>query len=107
MRMARTPIYKFYHSYSSTNVTTGAWVELIASLQYPASAVEIFNGTGAIVKLSIGAAAAEDASEIPYYIIPGGSSIMLPLGFSREARISARAVDQDATTGTLVLNFFG
>jgi hypothetical protein len=99
-------VKKFRHAFGSTNVNTTAWVEIIASLDTPASYVEVFNSSGAILKLSTGAAAAEDDSEIAYYILPNGSAIMLPMEFGNGQRISARAIDANATVGSLVLNFF-
>lgn len=103
---ARRPLKKFRHAFGSTNVTTSAWVELIASMDKPASYVEIFNSSGSILKLSTGAAASEDSYEIPYYVLPNGSSILLPIEFANLKRISAKAVDVDATMGSLILNFF-
>lgn len=105
--MVTKPIYKFRHSYVSTNVTTAAWVEIITAMPVPASAVEIFDGSGRIIKLALGAAGDEDSNELDYYIIPGGSSILLPVEFARTKRVAAKAVDANATTGSLVFNFFG
>jgi hypothetical protein len=105
--LARTPVHKFRHSYVATNVTTAAWVEVISSLPQPVSAVEIYDSSGKIIKLSIGASGEEDANELDYYITPGGSGILLPLEFSKGARISAKAVDDDADVGSLIFNFFG
>lgn len=104
--LARTPVGKHSHSYVSTPVTSTAWVEIIASLSFPCDAVEIFSAAGATIKLSLGAAGDEDNHEIPYYVLPGGSSILLPLKISRGQRISARSIDLDADAGSLVLNFF-
>lgn len=105
--LAKNPVHKHVHNYATTNVTTAAWAEIIASLPVAASAVEIYSGNTSVVKLSVGAAADEDANEINYYVIPGGSSILLPLEFTRGKRISAKAVNVNATTGVLVFNFFG
>jgi hypothetical protein len=104
--LARKPVAKFRHSYVATNVTTGAWVQIIASNAQPCSAVEIFDSSGRTMKISLGAAADENAHEVPYYIIPGGSSILLPIEIAKGKRISAKAVDADATVGALVFNFF-
>lgn len=101
------PVGKFIHDYATTNVLTSAWIELITSVAQPASAVEIFDSSGRILKLAKAASGQEDDNELKYYIIPGGSSIFLPLEFSKGSRIAIRAVDDDATVGSLVINFFG
>jgi hypothetical protein len=80
---------------------------LLAATTEPCSAIEIFSGSGSIIKVSLGAAGLEYASEIPYYITPGGSSILLPIEIKKGTRISAKAVDTTANVGTLVINFFG
>ena len=106
--LAGYPIKKHTHSYLSTPVGLSAWVEIIAAMDMPASALEVFSGSGAVIKLSTGAAGDEDNHEIPYYIIPGGSGIMLPIGLAKGQRLSAKAVGADAAdSGVLVLNFFG
>jgi hypothetical protein len=104
--LARIPVAKFLHSYTSTPVTTAAWVEIISATTAPCSALEIFSGNGAIIKLSLGAAGQEDASEIKYYVIPGGSSILLPIEVAKGKRISAKSMDTTANSGSLVFNFF-
>ena len=106
-QIARTPVGKHFHSYASTNVGTLAWVEIISATTFPSSAVEIFSASGSTIKLSLGAAGDEDAEEIKYYVLPGGSSILLPIEIPRGKRISAKAVDATADVGSLVLNFFG
>lgn len=90
-----------------TPITTAAWLQLVAALGAPACAVEIYNPTGATIMLSTGAAGLEAASTLPYSILPGGSSILLPFEFKNGGRISAKAVDQDATNNIFVLNFLG
>jgi hypothetical protein len=105
--LAGIPVAKKSFSYADTNVTTAAWVEVIAATEQPFSALEIFSGSGSILKLSSGDAGDEDAHEIPYYIIPGGSSIMLPVGLAKGKRLSIKAVDVTADAGILILNFFG
>ncbi len=104
--LVRKPVAREYLDTASTNVTTGAWVEIIASTSEPASGVEIFNGTGRLLEIALGAVASEVA--IPYYIPPGGSADNLPLfDFPKSVRVSVKAVDVNATTGLIILNFFG
>ena len=105
--LARKPVGKLRHSYSSTNVTTGAWVEISSSVPAAATAMEIFDSSGSIMKLAFAASGQEDSNEFNYYIIPGGSSILLPAEVAKGVRLAARAVDANATSGDLVINFFG
>ena len=105
MAQVRKPVHKLYLDTNSTNITTSAWVEVDASIDEPASAVELFNGSGRLLKLALGAAASE--VEIPYYLSPGGSSILVSLyDFPKGSRLSVRAVDATASSGLIVFNFF-
>jgi hypothetical protein len=106
--LAQKPVAKFRYDYASAPVTTTVWVELLAALTQPACAMEIYDGSGKIMKLALAAAGDEDNKEIPYYIIPGGSSILLPVdGLSKGQRLAIKAVDADATENSLIINFFG
>ena len=104
--LARKPVYKFRQSLAAANIGTATWVQLIAVMPVPASAVEIFNGSNSTIKLSAGAAGAEDAAEISYYVLPGGSAILLPIEFAKGSRIAAKSADTNANIGSLILNFF-
>lgn len=104
-RILRKPVAKLILDMSADNVLTSGYTEVEDSLGAPASAVEIFNGSASTLILATGDAG--DEVEVPYYILPGGSSIMLPLNFSRGERVAVKAADVDSTTGTFVMNFFG
>lgn len=101
------PRKKFRHDFGATSVTTAAWVELVASMDDSVSAVEIFNSSGAILKLSTGTAGNEDSAELEYYVLPNGSFQIQPIELSKGGRLSAKAVGSDATNGDLILNFLG
>lgn len=103
--LAFKPVRKYSHNYVTNPVTTAAWVQMVASSDQPCSAIEIFDSSGSIVEIAIGAAAAEVA--IPYNIPPGGSVIFLPIEIAKGSRISLRALDVNATTGRLLINMFG
>lgn len=91
-------------NYGPTPVTTGAWVQIIAALPAAAAGVEIFDSSGEILELGVGAAAAEARV---WVIQPGGNG-RVPLTFANGARISLRAITANCTTaGTYnILNFF-
>ncbi len=87
--------------FSSTNVTTGAWVQLIASTAAASSQLNIFCGTGECLELGTGAAASETRVLL---IPPGGFDALIPLTIAASTRVSVRAVSATANTGSLVLN---
>lgn len=107
--LARKPVAKYRLDYSLSNLPdTATWVAVIAATTQPCSAMEIFNASAATLKISTGAAGLENAGELPYYVLPGGSSILLPIEVAKGGRISVKAVDQTpVSVGTLVLNLFG
>lgn len=90
------------HSFSGTNVTSGAWVELIASTTKASYALEIFNGQGNPIELGFGASGSETAK---IYIFAGGvdrQEYFIPLA----TRLSMRAISTSATTGNLYISLF-
>lgn len=100
----RTPVQTKSLDMSGTNVTTAAWVTLIASLTYGIDAFEIFNPSAATMQIATGAAGQEKV--LPYSIIPGGSAFLIPFNISAGSRISLKAVDQNATSNLLTINCF-
>jgi hypothetical protein len=105
--IATESVAKFIHDLSADPVDVGAWVEIIPSIEHSCSAIEIFSSANTVMKLSVGDVGNEDNEEVPYYVLPGGSSILLPLRLSRGRRLSAKSVGTLADFGSLVLNFFG
>ncbi len=89
---------------SSTNITTGAWVQLIAALTYGASAVEVINMSAQPLQLAMGGSGSEVA--IAYTIPPGGSPGLIPAEFLAGARISTKAIGATVDSGYILLNFF-
>lgn len=113
--LARVPTGKHSHSYSATNVTTAAWVEVVPSLVAAASAIQIYDSSGRVLRVSLGPAGQEEGTnpltgkpyEFPMYVTPGGNYLLVPAELTRGARVSLRAVDVNATTGLFILNLFG
>lgn len=105
--LARTLIGTLYNNCASTSIGTGSWVELLSSLPVACSAIEIFNPSDAKVQISIGAAADEANHILPYTVLPGGSSGLIPAEIARGKRISAKAIDQAIASDYFVINFFG
>lgn len=97
------PLQKILLNATSTNITTAAYVQLDDSLDHTPSFIEIFNSTGSILVLAVGAAGAEQ--DLSFYIFPGGNG-KLGLILSRGMRLTVKAVDANATAGFLLLNFW-
>lgn len=90
------------NDYSSTNVTTAAYVQLIASTSATTNTVEIFDSSGETLVFAIGGAGSEVDQ---FYINPGGNgqiSFTIPSG----TRISIKAITSSANTGYINLNLY-
>lgn len=99
----KTPITLVRNVYSSTNVTTGAYVQLIASTAATINKIQIFDSSGQTLALAFGAAASE-VNKI--YIFPGGNGdvdMAIPAG----TRVSVIAISATASVGELDINFLG
>jgi hypothetical protein len=92
------------NDYTGTNVTTGAWVELIASLGSAVRGIMLFDSSGQTLELGVGAAASEARVLL---IPPGGLNGFIPLKIASGARVSVRAVSANATEGELNLTALG
>lgn len=83
------------NSYSSTNVLTSAYLQLIASMANAVSRIALWNTSGSIIRLATGAAASEvDA----VYVGPGGA-VVYDVEIAASTRVSIRALDQTASAG--------
>lgn len=103
---AYKPVYTYALNFGATTVDNSAYVTLAAAVAKPCSAVEIFNPSGATLIIAAGAASSE--VPYPYYILPGGSSIFLPMEIAAGVRLSLKALTStSATNGYFVLNMFG
>lgn len=89
------------NDYSSVNVTTGAYVQLIASTAATINQLDIFDSSGQTLALATGAAASE-VNQI--YIYPGGNGIV-ELLIAAGTRVSIIAISGTASTGEIDINF--
>lgn len=95
---ANTPIRNVY---SSVNITTGAYVQLVASLSSTTNYLDIFDSSGQAMILATGGSGSEvDQAYIP----PGGDQI--PLRIPSGTRVSYKALSANATSGYLLMNFY-
>lgn len=92
-----------YLDYSVTNVDITNWEEIIAATAAQIERLHIFDSSGRLLELGIGAAASE--SRI-LYIEPGGNGrvdLQIPAG----SRLAIRAIDADATSGFISITGLG
>lgn len=89
------------HSYASTNVTTSAYVTLVASTPYTTCKVVVQDTSTKIIKLAVGSA----GNEVDLATAPVSGMYVLPTCVPASSRISAKAVDASATTGYNILSF--
>ena len=100
----RLPVGKHRIDLSSTNLSTGSWTSIIASLQAACVAVSVaYTGEG-ILRLSNNGG----TSELPLYLTPGmDHDHALPLELKKGSVIHAQCVDQNVATGELIINLYG
>lgn len=90
--------------FSGTDVTSGAWEELAASIGgNAANAITVFSSCGFPLKLGVGAA---DSEATALFIPPGGIDAIVPLAVAASARLSLEAADTTCDSGSLVINLF-
>lgn len=85
------------NDYTSTSVTTGAWVQLIASTAAIINQLYIFDSSGQTLELGTGAPAAETRK----LIIPPGGIELVNLAIPAGTRIAIRAISATASVGEL------
>lgn len=98
------PSLKLFNLCGTTNITTSAYLQLAtigASLGQESGFIHAYNGSTSVLKLAFGAAAAE----VDFcYIYPGINRIQAIT--PKNSRISVKAVDANASAGTLALDFY-
>lgn len=82
-------------SYASTNVTTGAYVTLLASTPISAKALEICDTSGRLIKLATGGS----GSEVDIATVSPNSCVVVSQYLVPGTRISLRAIDATANSG--------
>ena len=94
---ANAPIYNVY---SSTNITTSAYTQLVASTTLATTQLRIFDSSGQAMILATGASGSE---VIQAYIPPGGDNF--PLTIPAGTRVAYKALTGTANSGYLIINF--
>lgn len=85
-------------SYASTNVTTSAYVTLVAATTIPTASLLITDTSGKVIKIAVGPAGSEiDLFQVS---VSGTMFIDIPLNqIPQGSRLSLKAIDASATTG--------
>jgi hypothetical protein len=86
--------------YSSTNVTTTAYVQITASTSAVINKVYVADTSGSAIILAVGGAGSEVDQ---LYIGPGGNDSPYLLTIPASSRISIKALDTNATQGQFIL----
>lgn len=91
-------------AYSSTNVTTGAYVAFVASTPVTTRNIVLCDTSGQLIKLAVGAA----LSEVDLLINPlsGCFQYALTQAIPAGSRLSLRAISATANSGFASVSFF-
>lgn len=91
-----------YYDYVSSPVTSASYVQLVASTIADVNKIEIFDSSGEVIILAVGAAASEVEQLL---IFPGGNGavdLYIPYG----SRIAIKAKNTTANNGFLAINLY-
>ncbi len=99
-----TVLQTIRNDYTSTNVTTGAWVQLDAALDETTGWIELFDSSGKTFELGQGPAGSETRICL---IQPGGFAVPRALFLPQGMRLSIKAIDGTANSGQLLINLLG
>jgi hypothetical protein len=98
-----TPAGVAVNNNASTNITTAAYVQLIASTSATSRAIEISDTGGRWYYLAIGPA----ASEVDILVIPPGGLGPIGIQIAVGTRLSIKAIDGTANSGYVGVNIYG
>ena len=93
---ANAPVY---NAYSSTNITTTAYTQLIASTSNVINTLHIFDSSGQAMILATGASGSE---VVQLYVPPGGDTFTLTIPAA--TRVAYKALTANATAGYLLIS---
>lgn len=88
-------------SYSSTNVTTGAYVQLVYASPITASKLQVCDTSTKILKIAAGAS----GSEVDLFTVQVSGCVVVPYYIIAGTKLWIKAVDASATTGYNTLSF--
>ena len=88
-------------SYSSTNVTTSAYVTLVSSTPIAVSKIQICDTSTKLLKIASGSA----GNEIDLFTVQISGCVIIPIYLIPGLRLSIKAIDANATSGYNTLSF--
>lgn len=91
-------------SYSTTNVTTAAYVQLVASTTLSSRAVEVCDTSGHLIKLATGASGSEVDFMTTAVGTTAASCVVVPSFLLSGVRLSLKAVDATANSGFIAVS---
>lgn len=94
----------YTNNYSSVNLTTSAYLQVVASTTNTINRLYISDTSGSFIILAVGAAGSEVDR---LYIGPGGNDNPFELNIPIGSRISIKALDTNATQGRIVITALG
>lgn len=96
------PVTQVRRIYSSSNVTTTTWAQIVASLPDVVSTIEIFDSSAQTLEIGVGPV----GSEVVYLIVFPGGNGPVRLNIRPGASVSIKALSANATAGELDVNFY-
>lgn len=97
-----TPLVFARLTYSSTNVTTSAFVQVLASTPGITNVMEIFDSSGQTLMVGFGAA----GFEVNQFIIYPGGNGRITVNIPASTRIAVKALSATANSGELDMNLY-
>ena len=96
----RSSVLLYTNNYASVNVTTSAYVQVVASTTGDINRLYIADTSGSAIILAVGGAGSEVDK---LYIGPGGNEAPYELNIPSGSRIAIKALDVNATSGRIIL----
>lgn len=88
-------------AYATTNVTTAAYVQLVAASPVAVSKLQICDTSGQILKIAIGSV----GNETDVFTTTVSGCVIVPIFIGTGVRFSIKAISASATTGFSVVSF--
>lgn len=101
-RIASDAVQILRIAFATTNVTTGAYVQLTAATTADAIMAHIYNGSTESLKLAYG----PSGSEVDLLYISPGENMHVPFHIGKLTRLAVRGVSGDSTTSELLMTLF-
>lgn len=96
----RSTVLLYTNNYASVNVTTSAYVQVVASTTGDINRLYIADTSGSAIILAVGGAGSEVDK---LYIGPGGNEAPYELNIPSGSRIAIKALDVNATSGRIII----